>query len=44
MSLPKQLLKSYENLLNCDLVVNKKINDDTIKQFVYELNKSIPSK
>lgn len=44
MSLPKQLIKSYTSIANCDLVVNGKVNDDNIKEFVNELNKAIPVK
>lgn len=44
MSLPKQLIKSYTAISNCDLVVNRRVSEDNIKEFVLELNKSIPSK
>lgn len=44
MSLPKQLLKSYSTISNCDLVVNNKVNPESIEEFVVELNKAIPTK
>ncbi len=44
MSLPKQLIKSYTVISNCDLVVNSKVTPDTIKEFLDELNKAIPTK
>jgi hypothetical protein len=44
MSLPKQLFKSYTAISNCDLIVNLRINNTTIEEFVIELNKSIPIK
>ena len=44
MSLPKQLFKSYTAISNCDLIVNFRINNTTIEEFVTELNKAIPIK
>lgn len=44
MSLPKQLIKSYNEINNCDLVVRGKVTEENIRFFVNELNKAIPSK
>jgi hypothetical protein len=44
MSLPKQLIKSYSAIANSELVVNSKVSEETIKFFLDELNKAIPSK
>ena len=44
MSLPKQLIKSYDNIVNTDLVQLKQCTQKNINDFVVELNKAIPDR
>ena len=44
MSLPKQLIKSFDNILQTELVQLKQCSQKNINEFVIELNKAIPDR
>jgi hypothetical protein len=42
MSIPRQLVKSFETIRNCKLVVTKVTSDDNLKEFGKAMNNAIP--
>ena len=42
MSIPRQLVKSFDTIRNCKLVVTKDASDDNLKEFGKAMNNAIP--